>query len=79
MNDQMKAKPEKRRWFPSIAGIFAGLIPGVAALFNEFSSPFWITFNIVLIVVALGFAAANLIGVVVLWNRQSSEQDKSRP
>ncbi|MEV7135808.1 hypothetical protein AB0N24_23360 [Arthrobacter sp. NPDC093128] len=73
MNDEMKRGPEKRRWFPSIAGIFAGLIPGVAALFNEFSSPFWIAFNITLIVVALGFAAANLIGLaVVRYHRRTS-------
>jgi hypothetical protein len=62
----------KRRELPSIAGIVGGLIPGVAALFNEFSSPFWITFNVVVIVLAFGFATANLIGLVVLKYRRSS-------
>jgi hypothetical protein len=74
MNDKVNTRPEKRRWFPSIPGIFAGLIPGVAALFNEFSSPFWITFNTILIVVALGFAAANLIGLGVVWYRRTSRR-----
>lgn len=74
MNDEVKTGPEKRRWFPSIAGIFAGLIPGVAALFNELSSPFWITLNIVVIVSALGFAAANLIGLAVVWYRRPSRR-----
>lgn len=77
MDDEMKAGPEKKRWFPSVPGIVGGLIPGVAALFNEFSSPFWITFNIVIIVVALGFATANLIGLVVLWYRLKPR--RSRP
>jgi hypothetical protein len=77
MNDETKAGPEKKRWFPSIPGVLGGLVPGVAALFNEFSSPFWITFNVVVIVLAFGFAAANPIGLVVIWHRRTSR--RSRP
>jgi hypothetical protein len=44
-------------------------------MFNELSSPFWITFNIVIVVVALGFAAANLIGLAVVEYRGSSKLD----
>jgi hypothetical protein len=58
--------------FPSVAGVFAGLIPGVFALFNNVSAPFWVTFNLILIVVAFGFAAANLIGLAVVRSRRSS-------
>lgn len=78
MKDEIKKRPEKRQWFPSVGGLVAGLIPGVAALFNVFSSPFWITFNVVLIVMALGFAAANLIGLVVVWYRRTAGQDRRR-
>jgi hypothetical protein len=74
MKDEVKAGSGKERWFPSIAGIFAGLIPGVVALFNEVSSPFWITFNTIVIVVALGFAAANLIGLVIVMYRRRSKR-----
>lgn len=77
MKDEMKAGPKKERWFPSVVGILAGLIPGVAALFNEFSSPFWITFNTVVIVVALGFAAANLIGLVIVRYRGPSRRSRA--
>jgi hypothetical protein len=75
MDDQMKDGAAKRRWFPSVLGVFGGLIPGVSAMFNELSSPFWITFNIVVIVVALGFAAANLIGLAIVKYRGSSKLD----
>jgi hypothetical protein len=34
-------------------------------------SPFWITFNIVVLVLALGFAAANVIGLAVVKYRSS--------
>ena len=78
MNDHLKTGPGKKRWFPSVAGIFAGLIPGIVALFNEFSSPFWITFNIVLIVLALGFAAANVIGLAAVKFRSSSNPAQDR-
>lgn len=77
MNKEPKDKPVKRRSFPSIPGIFVGLITGSVALFNEFSEPFWITFNAVLIVVAFGFSAANLIGLAVLKYRRPSGAEKS--
>lgn len=63
-------KREKRRFFPSLAGVFAGLIPGFFVLFNNVSEPFWVTFNLILVVVAFGFAAANLIGLAVVRNRR---------
>ncbi|RAX15741.1 hypothetical protein DC347_16315 [Pseudarthrobacter sp. AG30] len=68
----MKTSQEKKHWFPSVAGIIGGLIPGVAALFNQFSSPFWITLNIVVIVLAFGFVVANVIGLAVVRYRKSS-------
>jgi hypothetical protein len=77
MNNEPRDKSVKRRSFPTIPGIFVGLITGAVALFNEFSEPFWITFNAVLIVVAFGFAAANLVGLVVLKYRRSSGAEKS--
>lgn len=72
MNNEVREKRVKRRFFPSLDGVFAGLIPGVFALFNNVSEPFWVTFNLILIVVALGFAAANLIGLVIVRNRRSA-------
>ena len=41
-------------------------------MLNEFSSPFWIASIITLVVVALGFAAANLIGLAIVWYRRTS-------
>ncbi|MBT2537489.1 hypothetical protein [Arthrobacter sp. ISL-69] len=79
MNDKLSNKPVKRRSFPSISGVFLGLIFGVLALFTEHTSPFWITFNIILIVVTFGFAAANVIGLAVVKYRRSSRADQSNP
>ncbi|GAB5079155.1 hypothetical protein [Arthrobacter sp. AD-310] len=75
MNDDRKTRQGKKSWFPSVAGVIGGVVPGVVALFNQVSSPFWITFNIVVIVVALGFAAANAIGLAVIKYRSSSNPD----
>jgi hypothetical protein len=71
MNSEVREKREKRRFFPSWGGVFAGLIPGVAALSHEVSDPFWVTYNLILVVVALAFAAANLIGLAVVRNPRS--------
>jgi uncharacterized membrane protein YdbT with pleckstrin-like domain len=72
MNNEVREKRGKRRFFPSWGGVFAGLIPGVFSLFHNFSTPFWVTYNLILIVVAFGFAAANLIGLAVVRSRRSS-------
>lgn len=75
MNNDRKIRQGKKFWFPSVAGVLGGLVPGVVALFNQVSSPFWITFNIVVIVLALGFASANAIGLAVIRYRHSSNPD----
>jgi F0F1-type ATP synthase assembly protein I len=75
----MNDKPVKRRFFPSLSGVFLGLILGVLAIFTEHTSPFWITFNSILIVVMLGFAAANVIGLAVVKYRRSSKAHQSTP
>ncbi|MDQ0867429.1 hypothetical protein QF036_005080 [Arthrobacter globiformis] len=79
MNRKLSNRTLKRRSFPSISGLFLGLFLGVTALLTEHTSPFWITFNVILIVVMFGFAAANLIGLVVVRYRKSSEADQLNP
>lgn len=71
-----------RRWpppFPTAGGVIAGLIPGLFALFTDVSQPFWVTLKIVLVVVAFGIAAANLIGLVIVRLRRSTKPDKPSP
>lgn len=63
----------KERGFPSIAGIVVGLVTGTVALFTPVSQPFWVTFKVVLVVLTIGYAAANLVGLLVLKYRQSPE------
>ena len=75
MNDAKKALPEKRGWFPSVAGVIGGVVPGLAALFNNVSSPFWVTWNVFVIVVAFGFAAANFVGLIVKWYRRRDQRN----
>ena len=41
-------EPSKKRSFPSMSGVFLGLILGVLTLVTEHTSPFWITFNVIL-------------------------------
>lgn len=79
MDNDNRGKFRKWLGFPSVSGIFAGLIPGVVALFSEVSQPFWVMFKIIFLTVAFGLAAANLIGLAVIKYRSSSGQDKSRP
>ncbi len=79
MNSKSGNATLKRRSFPSIRGVFLGLILGVAALFTEHTSPFWMTFNVILIVVTFGFAAANLIGLAAGKHGKSSEADQMNP
>jgi len=70
MNNVKRTAPEKKSWFPSVAGVVGGVVPGVAALFSNVLSPFWITWNVIIVVVAFGFAAANFVGLIVRWNRR---------
>lgn len=79
MHNDKRGKSQKWLPFPTIAGVFAGLIPGVSAVFTDVSQPFWVVVKAILLVVAFGFAAANLIGLAVVKYRRSSGQDKSRP
>jgi hypothetical protein len=79
MNDKLSKKPVRRRSFPSISGVFLGLILGVLALFTEHTSPFWITFNVILMVMTFGFATANVIGLAVVKYRRSLRADQSNP
>lgn len=79
MNNEMRDKPIKRRFFPAIEGVFAGLIPGVFTLFLDVHEPFWVTFKVVLLVVAFGIAAANLIGLAVVKFRRSSGAKRGSP
>lgn len=79
MNDKLSRKPVRRRSFPSIRGVFLGIILGVLALFTEHSSPFWVTFNLILLVMTFGFAAANVIGLAVVKHRGSVRADESNP
>lgn len=78
MNDEVRPL---RKWlpFPTIAGVFAGLIPGVSAVFTDVSQPFWVTVKVILLVLAFGFAAANLIGLAVVSYRRSHGADKGSP
>lgn len=78
MNDE--ARPA-RKWlaFPTIPGIFAGLIPGVSAAFTEVSQPFWVTVKVILLLLAFGFAAANLVGLAVVRYRRPHGADKGSP
>jgi hypothetical protein len=66
-----------RKWlpFPTIVGVFAGLIPGVSAVFTDVSQPFWVAVKVILLVLAFGFAAANLIGLAVGTYRRSRRTD----
>lgn len=70
-----------RKWlpFPTIAGVFAGLIPGISAVFTDVSQPFWVAVKVIVLVFAFGFAAANLIGLAVVSYRRSRRTDKGSP
>lgn len=72
MANETKNRP--RRWlpFPAVSGVLAGLIPGVSALFMDVSQPFWVSVKVAIIAVAFSIAAANLIGLAVVWYRRSS-------
>ena len=72
MDEHLESGQGKKRWFPSVAGIVGGLILGIAVLFNPLYSPFSVTLNIVVLVLGLGFAAANVIGLAVVKYRSSS-------
>ncbi|MGO4589678.1 hypothetical protein [Paenarthrobacter sp. 2TAF44] len=61
--------------FPTpLAILFA--LTGISALFTDVHEPFWVTWKIVLVVITLGFAAANVIAYVVLWYRQQRSARK---
>lgn len=79
MNDEVRNKPGKRLPFPTISGLFAGLIPGVSGVFTDVTQPFWVIVKVIVLVLAFGFAAANLIGLAVVWYRRTSGPDKGSP
>ena len=58
--------------FPTVLGFVGGAITGISAVFNDVSQPFWVALKVAVIVASFGFAAANLIGLVVVRNRRSS-------
>lgn len=62
------------RGFPDVGGVVVGLVTGTAALFTPVSTPGWVTFKIVLVVATFGFAAANLIGLLI--KRRRSRRDR---
>lgn len=72
MNEHVKPGQGKKRWFPSVAGIVGGLILGNSVLFNPLSSPFWVALDIFVLVLGLGFAAANVLGLAVVKYRSAS-------
>lgn len=78
MNDD--ARPA-RKWlpFPTIPGVFAGLIPGVSGVFTEVSQPFWVMVKVITLLLAFGFAAANLVGLAVVRYRRSRGADRGIP
>ncbi len=60
-----------------MSGVFLGLILGVLALVTEHTSPFWITFDVILGVMTFGFAAAIIVGLAVIKHRGSPKADHS--
>jgi len=77
MNGKSSKEPSKKRSFPSMSGVFLGLILGVLTLVTEHTSPFWITFNVILSVMTFGFAAANIVGLAVVKHLRSPRADHS--
>ncbi|MFE4227303.1 hypothetical protein ACFRJ8_05400 [Arthrobacter sp. NPDC056886] len=73
MSGEQRDKPAEKRFFPSVGGVVAGLVPGIFALFTDVSQPFWIFFKVILVAAALGFAAANMIGLAVVKHRRSTK------
>lgn len=58
--------------FPTVLGFVGGVITGTSAVFNDAYQPFWVALKVTIIVASFGFAAANLIGLVVVRHRRSS-------
>ncbi len=77
MNGMSSKEPPKKRSFPSMSGVFLGLMLGVVALITEHTSPFWITFDAIISVMTFGFAAANIVGLAVIKHRRSPRADHS--
>lgn len=67
-----RAAHQKKRQFPTIGGVFAGILVLVMGIIAHFSNPqpFWAAVNAVVIVLSIAFALANLIGLFVLGKRQ---------
>ena len=70
MNEHVKDGQEKRR-FPSVAGIFGGVLLAAAVPFYP-ATGFWFTLNTLVLVLGLVFAAANVVGLAVLKYRDTS-------
>lgn len=68
-----EAAPRKRQ-FPTMGGIYAGILVLVMGIIAHFSKPqpFWAAINAVVIVLSIGFVIANLVGLFVLRKRQQS-------
>lgn len=77
MNGKPSKEPSKKRSFPSVSGVFLGLLLGAVTLVTEHTSPIWITFNVILGVITFGFAAANIVGLAVVKHRRSPRADHS--
>ena len=69
-----EAARHKKRQFPTLGGVFAGILVLVMGIIAHFSNPqpFWATVNAVVIVLSIAFVLANLIGLLVLRKRQQS-------
>jgi amino acid transporter len=69
-----EAAHQKKRQFPTVGGVFAGILVLVMGIIAHFSNPqpFWAAVNAVVIVLSIAFALANLIGLFVLRKRQQS-------
>jgi hypothetical protein len=66
----------KKRQFPSAGGVFAGVLLLVMSLIADPADPIWVTVKVVMVVFSAAFAAANLIGLLVLRRRQKQFPDQ---
>ncbi|MFE4835907.1 hypothetical protein ACFRAU_14660 [Arthrobacter sp. NPDC056691] len=69
-----EAAPREKRQFPTIGGVYAGILVLVMGIIAHFSNPqpFWAAVNAVVIVLSVAFTLANLVGLFVLRKRQQS-------
>jgi amino acid transporter len=70
----VRGSTPKKRQFPTLGGVLAGILVLVMGIIAHFSNPqpFWTAVNAVVIVLSIAFLLANLIGLFVLRKRQQS-------